>query len=404
MEQSPAILRATRQTTGLSLRRWAAELKSKGHPYSHVALSYYETGTREIPDGLLQMYEETAAAQSEPATASSTDLTTELIMLGRPDVDRRKFLRGAAYSAAATALPTAFAPAATGNNTIGTVDVEAVRAWVGAFADLDERFGGAFGRSAVGAFCASDVPAKLQGRFATDQIRRDMLGACAEAVYLAGWKAHDVGDNTLARRYYGHAYAIAAAADPGPHAAWVMRIICHQAFALGHGAGHINMAEEACRRVRGRVDPHTEALFTITAARAHAAAGNHRNAIAAIAITESQMQRTPDEPPRWAASSGPAGGPPLARIHNQIGVTLKALGDHTGAEEKARHGLALWNRDTNPRIWAITAARIAQAQYDQGNLADAQDTWRTILPILDGIDSARIAKTRTTAEAHLAQS
>jgi hypothetical protein len=316
-------------------------------------------------------------------------------------VDRRDFIRNAAYIAAGITIPATTIP--TTRLHVGHTDVDSVRQWVTSLADLDERFGGNFGRSTVAEFCATELPPLLEGTFANDTIRRNMFGAAAEAVYLAGWKSHDVGRDGVAQRYFDNALALARIADPHAHTAWVMRIKCHQAFALGHGAEHIDLAEEACRLAKGRVDPYTEALFTITAARAHAAAGNHRQAHAAITITEQHIQRNPDTPPRWAAPNGPAGGPLLARVHNQIGVTLKALGDHAGAEEKARDGLELWNRDTNPRIWAITLARVAQAQHDQGRLDDAVTTWKRVLPHLEGINSHRIAKLKATANTHIAQ-
>lgn len=399
MEDSPAILRRIRAATQLSLRAMAKELAKHDAPYSHVALSYYETGRTPPPPGLIEKYEHVA----ETLTALNTtgDPVALLATLGRSDVDRRDFIRNAAYITAGITIPAATIPATRLH--VGVNDVDSVRQWVTSLADLDERFGGNFGRSTVAEFCATELPPLLEGTFANDTIRRNMFGAAAEAVYLAGWKSHDVGRDGVAQRYFDNALALARIADPHAHTAWVMRIKCHQAFALGHGAEHIDLAEESCRLAKGRVDPYTEALFTITAARAHAAAGNHRQAQSAITITEQLIQRNPDTPPRWAAPNGPAGGPLLARVHNQIGVTLKALGDHAGAEEKARNGLELWNRDTNPRIWAITLARVAQAQHDQGRLDDAVATWKRVLPHLEGINSHRIAKLKATAHTHITQ-
>jgi len=400
MEDSPAILRRIRASAQLSLRAMANELAKRDAPYSHVALSYYETGRTPPPPGLIEKYE--SVAETLITLDTTGDPVALLATLGRSDVDRRGFFRNAAYIAAGITIPAATTPIAKHLH-VGTTDVDSVRQWVTSLADLDERFGGNFGRSTVAEFCATELPPLLEGTFTNDTIRRNMFGAAAEAVYLAGWKSHDVGRDGAAQHYFDNALNLARIADPHAHTAWVMRIKCHQAFALGHGAEHIDLAEEACRLAKGRVDPYTEALFTITAARAHAAAGNHRQAQTAITITEQHINRTPDTPPRWAAPNGPAGGPLLARVHNQIGVTLKALGDHAGAEEKARDGLELWNRDTNPRIWAITLARVAQAQYDQGRLTDAIATWQRVLPHLEGINSHRIAKLKATAHTHIAQ-
>lgn len=399
MDDSPAALRRIRTSLKLGLRGMATQLRKLDAPYSHVALSYYETGQRPIPEGLVKQYEEVAGLLTTMGQAE--DPVATLTTLGRSDVDRRSFLRHAAYTAAGVVVPTAVTTQSTTVH-VGSSDVERVRQWVTTFADLDERFGGNFGRTTVAEFCTTELPRLLKGTFANEQVKKAMFGAATEAAYLLGWMSHDVGFDGAAQRYYENAQKLAAVADPGAHTAWTLRIQCHQAFTLGFGAEYIDMAETACRLAAGKVDPHTEALLTITAARAHAAAGNRRQALAAVTRTERQMVRPVDQAPRWAGTSGPAGGPPLARIHNQIGVTLAALGDHAGAEEQARHGLALWNRETNPRIWAITLARVAIAQHDQGRTGEAADTWRTALPYLDGIQSERVARLRRIGQAHIA--
>lgn len=321
-------------------------------------------------------------------------------------MDRRSFLIKAAYSAAAAFLPLQLIDdqpgrtlAASNGMRIGTTDITALRDIVDTLTALDERFGGAGSSVAtVEAFCNNEIAAHINGTFASDHVRNDMYAVAAEAFYLAGWKSHDAGYDTLAQHHYTTAYRYAHDADPHGHAAYVKRILCHQAFHLGQGHLVVDLAEQAVRMATGHVDPHTQALFTITLARAHAAAGNHRAALDAITTAETQIQRPTDQYPHWAA----LWGSPTAQVHNHAGTALRDLGDLAGAEEKSRHALAQWNLATHPRIWALTAAGIAKAQHAQGHIAEAQDTWRQILPHLDGIQSARIAKTRRDADAHLA--
>lgn len=410
MDNRPQLLRDLRDVADLSLRDMARTLaKSSPHlSYTHTSLARYESGSRPVPDGLVHQYETIAAERTGASHLATGELTAILDTLGRADdVDRRQFLTKAAYSAAAALLPLQLiteqperVAAIENGMRIGTPEVDAMRTVIESLTALDERIGGAGASwTTVATFCSNEITTYLRSNFTSENVRRAMFAVGAEAYYLAGWKSHDAGHENLAQQHYLTAARLAQIADPHGHTAYIQRIICHQAFHSGQGHLMIALADQAARRANGHVEPHTQAMFIITSARAHAAAGNHRQAHAAIRTAEHLITAEPGPLPHWAA----LWGSPTAQVHNHAAASLRDLGDLAGAEEKSRHALAHWNQTTHPRIWALTAAGVATAQYDQGHIAEAQATWHTILPVLDGINSDRIAKTRAKAQTHLTQ-
>src|SRR5260370_23937123 len=126
-----------------------------------------------------------------------TDPLTDLADLGstdlRADDDRRRLLAGAVYSAASLALPDPgwwqpgaeqpLIPAA-GKQRTGPDDVAAIRQLGVVFSQLDQLRGGGRPPHAVVQYLRSDAVTLLTGRFATDQVRRDMFSAVGELVYL----------------------------------------------------------------------------------------------------------------------------------------------------------------------------------------------------------------------------
>ncbi|GIG00256.1 Tat pathway signal protein [Catellatospora citrea] len=335
------------------------------------------------------------------------DPVAAVARLGRADVDRRTLISGAAYSVAALVLPlqqpeiAARAHAARARPTVavGQGEIDAVRQMTVAFNAADERLGGGHARSAVVEYLTTDVTAFLGGSFATEALRKSMFGAAAQLAYLAGWKAHDLGYSGLAQRYYLHSYQLASEADPHAHAAYGLRILAHQAMDLGLREHCVDLADAALDRVKGRVDPDTESLFWLTAARAHAADGSSQEARSALSTAERLLDRSlGDAAPEWASLGGPA----EARLANQSGKALQAMGDLKAAEEQLRRSARCWNAATHPRIHALTLADLAETQCAQGNVEAACQTWNSALDGMTGIRSARTRDAITIMRANLA--
>ncbi|MFI1585208.1 hypothetical protein [Embleya sp. NPDC020630] len=115
---------------------------------------------------------------------------------------------------------------------VGMSDVEAVRATVDIYADLDNRFGGGHGRRALIQYLDGDVAELLTAR-STEPVGRALFGTVAEATLLAGWMSYDSGHHGLAQRYFIQALRLAQAAEDRRLAGSVLSAMSHQATYLG---------------------------------------------------------------------------------------------------------------------------------------------------------------------------
>ncbi|MGP3948102.1 hypothetical protein [Streptomyces sp. 7N604] len=343
-------------------------------------------GTRgEAPDG------------REPAVASGPagDPADALTRLGRADIERRTAVTSAAYSVAAAALPLGCADelaargrsAALGSGTAGTGEIEAVKDMTRLFTAIDERYGGQHGRSAVVQYLVSDVAALCRARFRTENQRREMLSAAASLAYLAGWKAYDAGEMGLAQRYYLQAYRLTQEADNELHGAFILRILAHHGLEAGRPEHTLALIDAALDRVKGRTDPATESLYVITRARALAAEGIRREAVAESARAARMVEGADEsEMPYWAALWGSA----AACVEAHTAKAAVSLGEFAAAE---RHfSRAVWSRSGSEyqRIAALSVAHEGSMQCRQGRLEQACDTWARALDMMTGVRSARV--------------
>jgi tetratricopeptide (TPR) repeat protein len=342
------------------------------------------------------------AAEDGQVTPFDPDPIGSVIDLGKADLDRRDVL----FSIAVLPLSlTYLAEAAergkwarTHGGLVGPAEVDAVRTITEAFNRADETLGGGHGRTAVVHYLITDVAAYCAGHFQRDRDRRAMFGSAAELAYLAGWKCHDIGAEGYAQQYYTRALQLANEADPREHAAWVLRIMAHQALDLHRPQRCAALATQAWDMVRGRTDPATEALFGITAARADAARGDHRAAIQAVHRAEDCLDRGHDDQmPHWAAITGPA----AATVASHTAKTFTALGDHRRAEAQYLAAAAARPAATYRRIHALNLAQAAEAQAAQGRADDACATWARAINYMAGVNSGRHRQALTTMRTQL---
>jgi tetratricopeptide (TPR) repeat protein len=342
------------------------------------------------------------AAEDGPVPSFDPDPVAAVIDLGRADLERRDVL----FSLAVLPLSLSYLAdagergqrAREHGGRVGPAEVDTVRTITEAFNRADETLGGGHGRTAVVQYLITDVAAYCAGRFQRERDRRAMFGAAAELAYLAGWKCHDVGAEGYAQQYYTRALQLATESDPQAHAAWVLRIMAHQALDLNRPHRCVALATRAWDMVRGHIDPATEALFSITAARAHAAAGDARAATHAVHHAEGCLTGAGDAPlPHWAALTGPA----AATVASHTAKTFTALGDHRRAETHYLAAAAARAPMAYRRIHALNLTQAAEAQAAQGHADKACATWATAVGYMPGVHSDRHRRALTTMRAHL---
>ncbi|MEV0301543.1 hypothetical protein [Streptomyces prasinus] len=328
--------------------------------------------------------------------ALGADPVDTLRRIGEADINRRRILAGAAYSVAAAALPLGMDQAieyqhrTRAGHRAGQAEISAVRDMVEMYTRIDERHGGQHGRSAVCQYLRSDVADLCRSSFARDEDRREALGAAACLAYLCGWKAYDAGEHGLAQRYYLQAYALTREAGDELHGAWILRIMAHNGMDVRQPQRTLELAETALSWVRGQVDPATEALFTVTRARALAHAGRGPEAVAQVRQAQDLVLRgEPQALPFWAS----LWGSPRATVASHTAKTFKELGDHTNAER--HYATSARSRDGNghqhQRITALTLAAQGHEQAAQGHLEQACATWTQSMDLFGGVRSKRAA-------------
>ncbi|WP_280429845.1 helix-turn-helix domain-containing protein [Nocardia brasiliensis] len=380
-----ARLRQVREAAGLSLSALAARI-----PFSKTALQYYETGERDATPDVISCYERVCGPFADPVTTVET--------LGRADVDRRSFLRKATYSAALSATGlVALSDVArlirvTDSRQVGMPEIVAVQSVTDAFIKLDEARGGAVGRTAVAEFLATDVSAMLRARFPDDKTRTHAYSAAAELAYLAGFKAHDAGDDGVAQRYFLGALRLAEESKMPGQDGFVFRILALQGTDIRQQKFSVDLAEESERRATGRVGPDAQALFTVAVARCHAESGNKPQAIAALRRAEPYINADmTSEQPRWISLWCPN----KATVVDQTAKTLLAAGELPAAEQHYGLGTSIWSPETHARVYALTAAETGLIRWRMGDHTGAVSMWKPAVPILSAVNSARTTKVLT---------
>ncbi|MBP2400737.1 Tat pathway signal protein [Streptomyces syringium] len=340
------------------------------------------------------------AAMMAPQWAA--DPLTVLVDLGGMDVDieRRQMLASSAYSVAGLLLPAgswweevperARTRPPASPRTTSAEDVDSVREMVAFFSRRDQRRGGGDGRAALVAYLRTDITAYLSGRFASDEVRREMLTAAGEAAYLAGWTAFDASEHGLAQHYFTLAVRLAAEAEDGPLAGHILRAMAHQAVDLGHPRQAVDLATASLDHKRyGSASPREKALLGVVHARSLAAAGDKQEARAALRRAESDLSGTApgdDEPGRvWFFTE--------ASLAHETACTLRDLGDLRGAEAAFTHSVRTRGQQAFARTHSVTLGYLGAVQAQRGALDAACATWAQALDAMGGIHSGRARQT-----------
>ncbi|MER7050418.1 hypothetical protein [Streptomyces jumonjinensis] len=337
----------------------------------------------------------------------AADPMEALMPMWKYELDRRRFLTTSAYSVAAAALPLSHvreiagrSAAAQSGRVVGMAEVEAVRDMVRVFSEMDERHGGAHGRSALVQYLSDDVAALVRGRFRTDDVRRQMLSAASRGVHLLGWKSYDAGQQGLAQRYYLQSYSLAAESGIAGHDGFVMRTMAMQGLKL-HRPEHCQaLAETGLNRAKGKVDVQTEALFRVVHAHTLAKSDQRRAALAEAERARALLvSDCGDEVPFWAL----AWGPPAASVYSRTAKVHEALGDHLAASEQYERAARARPSGTYARIVALDLVAGAEMQLKRGGIEQACATWNRAMDHMDGVQSVRTRKAITSMRRDLAR-
>ncbi|WP_285623515.1 tetratricopeptide repeat protein [Kineosporia sp. NBRC 101677] len=273
-----------------------------------------------------------------------------------------------------------------GHVTVGRSDVEAVQETVSFFSRVDHRRGGGHARTAVLQYLTSDVSAFLHGRFADDEVRRQMFAAAAELACLAGWMSYDDAEHATAQWAGSIAVKLAAEAGDAPLTGFALRAMSRQVLDLGQPDRSLDLAAAAVSGARyQRAVPRERALLSMGQARALAVAGDRPAAMVALRQAEAELasaSASDVEPDRVFFVS-------QASLAHQSGCVLRDLGDLRGAQDAFERSVQSRQRSRFPRAHAITLGDLGDVQARLGRHDDAVATWSQALDAMSGVRSAR---------------
>ena len=324
------------------------------------------------------------------------DVVVVLTSLAAFDQGRRQMLSAATYSLAALALPgwaqaassVVGIPAASGPR-LEPGQVVTAEQMTRVFSDIDTAFGGGRARAALSAYLASGIAPRLRAP-GSAALRRRLFSAATELTYLAAFMCFDDERHGLAQRYYRAALELAAENnDPAAYAV-TLRGLSVQARILGHPGQAVQLAETAAAIARNSTGQGRQAFFLGQVAVAAAAAGSRHDALTAISAAERRLDRASSQAAPAAAVPGSAamGGYHPASLAHQQAAVQALLGDRKGAitalAQSIRH-----RPPQERRSRAITHARLAELDLDQGHLDRAIVTWQAFLDDYPYLTSGR---------------
>ncbi|MEU1077638.1 MULTISPECIES: hypothetical protein [unclassified Streptomyces] len=323
--------------------------------------------------------------------AGGADTVEEIVDLGRADMDpsRRGVVAAAGLFSAALAVPlfseaaraAEAAPVSPGKRTvrIGAGQVESVRRMTDKIADILDELGGGHARPMAAAFLVNTVVPWLRAE-AAGPVRKDMLAAAADLVYLTGWMAMYERAHGTAQTYYLKALKLAGRAEDHVTYCRTLRGMSLQASNLGHGALALKLADSAAEAAP-QAGPRLRAFLTGQQAHATAMVGDHRRARSLLAATESALLRADDR----RESIGGYDRSAYAFHVSHVLYEGKDLPGSISALEQALRAQPANERQGRVHFHAV----LAQRQLEYGHLDAACDAWARFLEDYEHVSSAR---------------
>ncbi|WP_200301389.1 hypothetical protein [Streptomyces adelaidensis] len=328
-----------------------------------------------------------AAESAVFAAAGPADIVEGLVTTGREDMDpsRRKFLATTLYSATlpipAYADLTGRAEAhATGRTTrIGAGEVATVRTMTERIADFLDELGGGHARPMAAAFLVNTVAPYLRAD-ASEAVKKDMMAAASDLVYLTGWMAMYEKAHGLGQRYYTQALELAGAAEDHVTYCRTLRGMSLQAANLKHARKSLELADSAAEAAP-KAGPRLQAFLTGQQAHGAALVGDRRQAFQRLRETETALSKADNR-------RDAIGGYDQAAYFFHVSSVLYAFGDLPGSI-KAMHDSNRVRPPAEKQGSAHANGLLAQRQLEMGHLEAACATWGKFLDDYETLSSSR---------------
>jgi hypothetical protein len=315
------------------------------------------------------------------------ELAEQLIDIGRGDMDpsRRNMLQAGLYSATLSVplfgdLAGRSGAVAAGRTTrIGMGEVATVRTMTEKVADILDELGGGHARPMAAAFLVNTVGPYLRAD-AREDVRRSMLSAASDLVYLTGWMAMYERDHGLGQRYYVKALELAGAAEDHITYCRTLRGMSLQATSLGHGNQALDLADSAAA-ASPKAGPRLRAFLAGQQAYAASMSGDRPGAFRRLREAETALSQAD-------ARREAIGGYDQCAYQFHVASVLYQCGDLAGSIAAMRQSIRVQPpQERQGRVHAY--AVLARRQFEFGHLDAACESWHKFLDDYQLVSTAR---------------
>lgn len=324
-----------------------------------------------------------------------------VVALSGWDMNRRKFLLGSAFTAAAFSEPALFAltvppaenTARVAGRRIGMPDAEIIVEHIAHLRRLDHRYGSGRVREQVVQLLHREANTVMHGSY-SEKTGKALLGAVAQASWLAGSMAADVGRHSLAQRYYIQTLNLAMSAGDRLYAANVLSHMSRLTVQIGHGAisehdrlrharQAVALARAAHNVAQGTATPVLSALLHAVEARGHALLGDATATRSCVLDAERHYDRARgDDEPTWLGFYS------AAELAADLGRCLRDVGEPAQATRlisQAMEGYEPWRI----RSRCFVQTDLATAHLVGGDYEHAAALGRDAVRTADQVSSTR---------------
>lgn len=277
-------------------------------------------------------------------------------------------------------------------------DLATIQAMATAFQVADRRVGGGQIYSTVVHYLQTEISPRLFDP-ASDILGERLFEAAASLTEIAGWMAHDSGQDQHAQRHFSQSYRLAKAAD---HPALLANICA----SMSHLAGQLHQATDAVRIAqaglthaeRGPARQRLSARLHAMSARGFAMQGDAEASRRALMDAERVLERLhEDTPADWISQFDEAS------LAGEAALCFDALGDRRRAERQARRVLELRVGD-RVRSRAFGQLTLAEVLAAGGEIDEAAALGREICAVAGSLTSnrvrSRLAELQMTLKPH----
>ncbi|MGW6940841.1 hypothetical protein ACWGF3_17830 [Streptomyces xanthophaeus] len=366
--------------------------------YSASTVTYWLKGTTPR-EGIPQVIAEALSRRiGRPITCAEagfpdadTDTIGHLSDLVRDDMDpsRRRMLSAGLYSAALMVpvysdlgdrLESSEKDVKAGRTVrVGAGEVDTVVRMTDHIAGILDELGGGHARPMAAAFLANTVMPWVSAD-APAPVRKSLLSAAADLVYLTGWMAMYERAHGLGQKYFVQALALADDAQDHITYCRTLRGMALQSSNLGYGPKALEYADSAAEAAPA-AGPRLVAFLRGQQAHGAAMVGDRRQAFNRLRETEEALSRADGR-------NDSVGGYDRAAYEFHVSHVLAALGDLPGSVEAMQRSNRA--RPANERQGRVHANGVlASRQWQLGHVEAACATWDAFLDDYAVLSTAR---------------